>query len=70
MDNQPTAPGANPPPHNRDWSPEIHDGEVYLMFKDIQAGVLFPQTGLGMDAINRVIATLNAYYPTEPAHRG
>lgn len=46
-----------------------HDGEIFVMYKGADAGIFFPSPGFTMWHINAALATLNTYFPTEPAAR-
>jgi len=67
MNNTEKSPGANLP-DQKDWQTEIHDSEIFLLFRGQQAGILFPAPGFTMWHINHAVATLNAYFPTSPAN--
>lgn len=56
-------------PAEKDWQTEIHDSEIFINFRGQQAGILFPSPGFEMWHVNAAVATLNAYFPTEPAKR-
>jgi hypothetical protein len=54
------------------FTTSIHDGEVFLTYKGaavVDAGILFPSPAFSMWHINALVATLNTYFPTEPAQR-
>ena len=54
---------------SKDWTHTIHDGEIFLRYKGADAGVLLPNPGFTNWHVNAVLATLNAYFPTEPGTR-
>lgn len=44
-----------------DWQTEIHDTEIFLIYKGAQAGVLFPQPEFPVAKIQGMIAALNGH---------
>jgi len=51
------------------WNYELHEDHYVLNHGDVQVGILFPDTGMPVGYIRHFVATLNAYYPTEPGTR-
>ena len=51
------------------WNYELHEDYYVLNRGDVQVGILFPDTGMPVGYIRHFVATLNAYYPTEPGTR-
>lgn len=58
-----------PLPSQKDWQTSTHDGETFLLFQGQDAGILFIAPGFSPWHVNAMVATLNAYFPTEPAKR-
>jgi len=44
------------------WAHEAHDNEIFLMYGDVQAGMLFLGPRFPIDNVRKVIAALNAAY--------
>lgn len=44
---------------NPDFQTEIHDEEIFLLYRGVQAGVLFPSPDFPVSKIREVVAILN-----------
>lgn len=51
------------------WTHTEHDGEIFISYNGTDSGILWPAPDFTMWHINATLATLNAYFPTEPAAR-